>query len=139
MLNGRYRIKPRDRRVQSKPGRQSIGRGREPSRSGRRAPATISQACAHNLTPSQHAVARQQQRGVPQIVIGLVATYGKAVPAGGGTTKYFFTGTARMELAVEMDQETWDQVSKHMDVYIVVCDTTGTVITVGRINSRIRV
>lgn len=78
---------------------------------------------------SKHAVVRQQQRGIPPIVVELLLDWGRSEPARGtACTRYFFDENARRGIKAHYGQMA-SQVSRYLDCYALVSDE-GIVITV---------
>lgn len=84
---------------------------------------------------TKHAAIRQQQRGIPPLMIDLLLDFGSSEPAGNGTFLLFFDKSARRRLEsyagplAKVFQE-------HLGVYAVVANET--VITTGHRFDRIR-
>lgn len=78
---------------------------------------------------SKHAAVRQQQRGIPPIVVDLLLDWGCAEPAkGDDCTRYFFDKNARRGIKAHYGQMA-SQVSRYLDCYALVSGE-GMVITV---------
>ena len=78
---------------------------------------------------SKHAAVRQQQRGIPLIVVDLLLDWGRAEPAKGvACTRYFFDKDARRGIKAHYGQMA-SQVSRYLNCYALVSGE-GTVITV---------
>jgi hypothetical protein len=79
-------------------------------------------------TMTKHAAVRQQQRGIPPLMIDLLFNFGSSEPAGNGSFLLFFDKPAKRRLdsyagrLAKVFQE-------HLDVYVVVANET--VITTG--------
>ena len=81
------------------------------------------------MNMSKHAAVRQQQRGIPPVVVDLLLDWGCAVPAEGeDCTRYFFDKNARRSIKAHYGQMA-SQVSRYLDCYAVVSEE-GRVITV---------
>lgn len=84
---------------------------------------------------TKHAAVRQQQRGIPPLVVDLLLDFGARVPSGNGTSLLFFDKSAKRRLEsyagplARVFQE-------HLDVYAIVANQT--VITTGHRCDRIR-
>lgn len=77
---------------------------------------------------SKHATVRQQQCGIPPIVVDLLLDWGRAEPAkGDDCTRYFFDKRARQGIKAHYGQMA-SQVSRYLDCYALVSGNT--VITV---------
>jgi hypothetical protein len=84
---------------------------------------------------TKHATVRQQQRGIPPLMVDLLLDFGSSEPSGNGTSMLFFDKPAKRR------QESYaGQLAKvfqeHMDVYAIVANQV--VITTGHRYDRIR-
>jgi hypothetical protein len=80
-----------------------------------------------NMNMTKHAQIRQQQRGIPPIVIDLLIEYGTEASAGSQATKYYFDKAARKRLNSYVGRLT-SLFSEYLDYYAVV-GADGAVIT----------
>lgn len=88
-----------------------------------------------NIT--HHGELRQQQRGIPSVIVDLVLTYGsREYDNRGGITKYL---DRRSRKAIEQDKgrEFVKRYSNQMNVYVVQSAIDGRVITCGHRHTRI--
>ena len=76
----------------------------------------------------KHALIRQQQRGIPQIVIDLLIEYGAQAHAGARVTTHYFDKAARKRLHTYVGCLS-GLFEEYLDYYAVVADD-GSVITV---------
>ena len=70
-----------------------------------------------NLT--RHAKVRSQQRAIPPILIDLLLQFGKAEPAGGGASRFFFDKVSRRRVKAYAGTLS-SLLDDHLDVYAVV-------------------
>lgn len=85
---------------------------------------------------SRHAVVRQQQRGIPPLVLDLLLQFGSEEAAAGGVSKVFFDKKARRRVEAYAGPLA-QSLREHLDVYAVV-GQHHQVITVGHRLDRIR-
>lgn len=76
---------------------------------------------------TRHAKIRQQQRGIPQIVVDLLIEYGTEAHAGSCVTTHYFDKAARKRLQVYAGRLS-GLFEEYLDYYAIVAD--GSVITV---------
>lgn len=86
-------------------------------------------------TITKHASIRQQQRGIPLLVIDLLMEFGSSEPAGGGASMLFFDKPAMRRLNSYAGALA-KMLREHLNVYAVVSGQT--VITTGHRYDRIR-
>lgn len=84
---------------------------------------------------TRHASMRQQQRGIPPIVIDLLIDYGCVERAGSGTTTHYFNKDARRRLRAYVGQMS-SQIERYLDYYVILSDD-GSVITVAPRNKKV--
>lgn len=77
---------------------------------------------------TKHASVRQQQRGIPPIVIDLLVNYGTVERSGKGATTHYFDKTSRRRLRAYTGRLA-DVIEPYLDCYAIVSDS-GDVITV---------
>lgn len=77
---------------------------------------------------TKHASIRQQQRGIPPIVIDLLLSYGTCEPAGKDATSYYFDKASRRKVLAYAGSLS-RAIEGHLDCYAVV-GANGQVITV---------
>jgi len=85
---------------------------------------------------TKHATCRLQQRGISQMVVDLLLQFGRSVPLGSGTSKFFFDKYSRRKVKAYAGPLA-GMLEEHLDVYAVVGPDTQ-VITVGHRLERIR-
>lgn len=83
-----------------------------------------------------HANIRQQQRGIPLMIIDLLRNYGSCESAGDGTTKYYFDKGSRRKLKTYAGQLA-SLLEEHLNCYLIVCPE-GHVITIAHRTERIK-
>jgi len=84
---------------------------------------------------TRHASIRQQQRGIPSLLVDLLLDFGSSAPAGEGASMLFFDKRAKRRLdsyAGPLAKFLKD----HLDVYAIVSDQT--VVTTGHRYERVR-
>ena len=84
---------------------------------------------------TRHASTRQQQRGIPSLLVDLLLDFGSSEPAGGGASMLFFDKQAKRRLE-RYAGPVAKLLQEHLDVYAIVSDQT--VITTGHRYDRIR-
>lgn len=77
---------------------------------------------------TEHAKVRQQQRGIPPLVVDLLIEYGTEARAGSHATTHYFDKAARRRLQVYAGR-LCGLLEEYLDYYAVVADD-GSVITV---------
>ena len=77
---------------------------------------------------TKHAKVRQQQRGIPPIVVDLLVNYGTVERAGTGASKHYFDKTSRRRLRTYVGPLA-SVIEQYLDCFVVVSDG-GDVITV---------
>lgn len=86
---------------------------------------------------SHHAELRQQQRGIPSVIVDLVLTYGsREYDNHGGVTKYL-DRRSRKAIEQDMGRDFVRRYSNQLNVYVVQSAIDGRVITCGHRHSRI--
>lgn len=83
---------------------------------------------ATNLKLTRHAAVRQQQRGVPPMIIDLLLDYGSVERAGKGVTTYYFDRAARRKVLAYVGRLS-AAVEPFFDYYAVVA-SDGRIITI---------
>jgi len=86
---------------------------------------------------TRHSRIRQQQRGLPRIVLDWLADYGQEVHDRRGAVIRHFTRDARRRLERDIGREPVRRMHEFLDAYAVY-GTDGTVITAGHRYERIR-
>lgn len=79
---------------------------------------------------SRHAAIRSQQRGIPQLIIDWLITYGAVATAGRGASTHYFDHHARRRLSQDVGVRVVTLLGRLMDAYLVMSHD-GTIITVG--------
>lgn len=79
---------------------------------------------------SRHATIRCQQRGIPQLIIDWLITYGAVTNDGRGAVTHYFDHRARRRLAQDVGERVIALLGRLMDAYLVMSHD-GTIITVG--------
>jgi len=77
---------------------------------------------------TQHASTRQQQRGIPTLVIDLLVNYGAVERAGAGAASYYFDKASRRQVLAYAGPLS-RAIEQYLDYYAIVGDD-GRVITV---------
>jgi hypothetical protein len=90
-----------------------------------------------NLNMTRHASARQQQRGIPPLILDWLTQFGATAQSHHGAEIRFFDKRSRKQLATVVGTEVVSRLGGLLDAYAVV-STTGTVITVGHRYKRIK-
>jgi|tagenome__1003787_1003787.scaffolds.fasta_scaffold15925193_2 hypothetical protein len=85
---------------------------------------------------TNHARIRQQQRGIPPMVIELLIKFGACEKAGDGTSKYFLDGRSSRQLQAYAGQ-LFRLIEEYLNCYAVVCPE-GRVVTVAHRIKRIK-
>lgn len=86
---------------------------------------------------SKHGGTRQQQRGIPSVIVDLVLTYGsREYDNRGGITKYL-DRRSRKAIEKDMGRDFVKRYSNQMNVYVVQSAVGGHVITCGHRHARI--
>lgn len=86
-----------------------------------------------NMT--RHASIRQQQRGIPSLLVDLLLDFGSSEPAGEGTSMLFFDKQAKRRLNSYAGPLA-KILEEHLDVYVIISDQT--IITTGHRYERVR-
>lgn len=89
-----------------------------------------------NLSLTTHARDRMQQRGIPELVIDCLVRFGRCVPCGGGTFKYYLDKKSRHELNAYAGRFA-GHLAEFLDVYVVLSSDSAVVTTAHR-SKRIR-
>lgn len=79
---------------------------------------------------SRHAAIRSQQRGIPQLIIDWLITYGAVATDGRGASTHYFDHHARRHLSQDVGVRVVTLLGRLMDAYLVMSHD-GTIITVG--------
>ena len=79
---------------------------------------------------SRHAAIRCQQRGIPQLIIDWLITYGAVATDGRGASTHYFDHHARCRLSQDVGVRVVTLLGRLMDAYLVMSHD-GTIITVG--------
>lgn len=79
---------------------------------------------------SRHATVRSQQRGIPQLIVDWLITYGAVANDGRGAVTHYFDHHARRRLAQVVGGRVVTLLGSLMDAYLVMSHD-GTIITVG--------
>jgi hypothetical protein len=85
---------------------------------------------------TRHAAIRQQQRGIPPMIIELLIEYGACEKAGDGTYKHFFDRRSKRRLEAHLGQ-LFRLIGEYLNCYAVVCPE-GRVVTVAHRTERIK-
>ena len=80
---------------------------------------------------SAHARDRARQRSLSLELLGLLLDHGIRSPAGGGAEIVHLTGTARLELAAELDGKTWRRHADKLATAYLVIGANGSLVTAG--------
>ncbi len=83
-----------------------------------------------NIQMSHHAATRQQQRGIPPLIMEWLSNYGACRHDHRGAEVRYFDKQSRKALARDVGEEIVNRLSALLDTYAVISDS-GTVITVG--------
>ena len=83
---------------------------------------------------SKHAATRQQQRGIPPMMVDLLLNFGASQPSGDGTSTLYFDKKAKKRLGSYAGSLA-QLLQKHLDAYLVVSGDK--VITLGHRYDRI--
>ena len=83
-----------------------------------------------NIQMTHHAAARQQQRGIPPLIIEWLVNYGARRQDHHGAEVLYFNKQSRKVLARIVGEEIINRLSALLDTYAVLSDS-GTLITVG--------
>lgn len=86
------------------------------------------------MVMTKHAAVRQQQRGIPQLMVDLLLDFGSSEPSGNGTFLFFFDKPAKRRLESYVGPLA-KNFQEYLDVYAIVTDKA--VITTGHRQSRI--
>jgi hypothetical protein len=89
-----------------------------------------------NLSYSQHALIRQQQRGIPAEVTSLLVDYGKETFDGHGGVVRYFTHDSIRAMTTDFGQDTVRRMSEYLRCYLVQRSDDGEIITVGKRHSK---
>ena len=85
-----------------------------------------------DLTYSQHATIRTQQRGIPQEVTSLLVDYGKETFDGHGGVVRYFTPKCIRVMANDVGHAKVKKMSEYLRCYLVQSSDDGAIITVGK-------
>jgi hypothetical protein len=85
---------------------------------------------------TQHARARLQQRGIPQIVLDSLLDYGREEHDHRGSAVIYFDHRARKKLLQECGEPTYRLMESHLGAYAVI-GSDGAIVTVGHRTRRI--
>ena len=85
-----------------------------------------------NLTYSQHAAIRTQQRGIPPEVASLLVDYGREIFDGQGGVVRYFTPKSIRTMSNDVGQATVKKMSEYLRCYLVQSSEDGAIITVGK-------
>lgn len=85
-----------------------------------------------DLTYSQHASVRTQQRGIPHEVTSLLVDYGKEIFDGHGGVVRYFTPKSIRTMSNDVGQATVKKMSEYLRCYLVQSSNDGAIITVGK-------
>ena len=88
------------------------------------------------MNMTKHAQDRQQQRGVPPIIIDLLQLHGSVEHVGKDTTTYYFDKAARRKVQAYAGR-LWRSLEEFSDYYLVT-GREGKIITVAPRNKKIR-
>lgn len=91
---------------------------------------------AEVVSKTRHAKIRQQQRGIPQLIIDWLIEYGAQVYQHDQTVLHHFTKGTRRTLAQRFGSEVVSRLSEFLNAYVVVKDEL--VITAGKRYKRIK-
>ena len=86
---------------------------------------------------TNHARKRQQQRGIPSLIVEWLLGFGRELHDGRGGILFFFDKKARRQLERCVGRAPVRRMSDYLDTYAVV-NTRGTLITVGHRHGRFR-
>lgn len=90
-----------------------------------------------NIQTTKHAAVRQQQRGIPPLIMEWLASYGTASYDHHGAEILYFDKHSRKALAKDVGDEVVSRLGSLLDTYAVVSGD-GTVITVGHRFKRVK-
>lgn len=90
-----------------------------------------------NIQMTKHAAARQQQRGIPPLIMEWLTAYGTTCHDHHGAEILYFDKQSRKALAKSVGDEVVSQLSGLLDTYAVV-SSDGAIITVGHRIKRIK-
>ena len=89
-----------------------------------------------NLTYSQHATIRTQQRGIPQEVTTLLVDYGQELFDGHGGVVRYFTPKGIRAMTHDVGYAKIRKMSEYLRCYLVQSSVDGAIITVGKRHSK---
>jgi len=84
------------------------------------------------LTYSQHAAERTQQRGIPNEIASLLVDYGNEIFDGHGGVVRYFTQKSIRTMSNDIGPDTVKKISEYLRCYLVQSSNDGAVITVGK-------
>lgn len=86
-----------------------------------------------------HCQQRQQQRGIPDVALGLLSKYGRSTPASRGASMVYLDRWSRQELREELSEDQYRRIEHQLNCFLVVANETGMrVITAGHRTRRIQ-
>ena len=89
-----------------------------------------------NISMTDHASKRAQQRCIPPIILGLLMDFGKRESAGVGASKMYFDKAARRRVKAYVGPIA-RQIDEFMNVYAVI-GSDGQIITAAHLTERVR-
>lgn len=89
-----------------------------------------------DVTITQHARARLQQRGIPEDTLSSLLSWGRETYDHHGSAIYYFDHRSRDQLRRALGPSGYRQIEPHLDAYAVVAGD-GAVVTVGHRTRRI--
>jgi len=90
-----------------------------------------------NIQMTKHADTRQQQRGIPPLILEWLTSYGTTHHDHHGAEIRYFDKHSRKELARAVGEEVVSRLSALLDTYAVVSGS-GTIVTVGHRFKRVK-
>lgn len=90
-----------------------------------------------NIQLTKHATSRQQQRGIPPLIMEWLTSFGTTCHDHHGAEILYFDKSSRKALAKSVGEEVVSRLSGLLDAYAVVSGS-GTIITVGHRFKRVK-
>ena len=81
---------------------------------------------------SKHALKRSQQRAIPTMISDWLVLHGERCHLGEGVKILFFNKKTRKLLKKEFGSLIYGKFSGYLNIYVIQCVSSGTIITVGR-------
>jgi hypothetical protein len=91
----------------------------------------------NNLSKTQHAEVRMQQRGIPESVVDTLIQYGSVIHDHHGGQVVFFDKKAQRRCIAASGERILKHLERYRDVYLVK-SADGALVTVGHRNKRLR-